>query len=268
VTNAKERVRFLGYDIKRGDGRRILKVHTITGTRTKRTVTYQLELLMPREKSVKFAQTYGDLTTWKGKHRGELMNLSELEILLMYNAEVRGFLGYYALADNLKYEASKILWLTNTSFFRTLAGKRQSTVKKVMKSMKRGPGSSALAVREEGKEVKMYDLLASTKQLKTGMNQTGNPDLIANVQRYQSRTELGKRLLANQCEWCGTKQGLMEVHHVRKLKDLKGKTLWERRMIERRRKTTILCAECHHELHAGTLSSKKKAKGKLESQLH
>jgi hypothetical protein len=42
VTNAKERVRFLGYDIKRGDGRRILKVHTITGTRTKRTVTYQL----------------------------------------------------------------------------------------------------------------------------------------------------------------------------------------------------------------------------------
>jgi hypothetical protein len=32
------------------------------------------------------------------------------------------------------------------------------------------------------------------------MNQGSNPDLIANVQRYKSRTELGKRLLANQSD--------------------------------------------------------------------
>ena len=29
-------------------------------------------------------------------------------------------------------------------------------------------------------------------------------------------------------------------------------------MIERRRKTMVLCVECHRELHAGTLSEKKK----------
>ncbi len=50
----------------------------------------------------------------------------------------------------------------------------------------------------------------------------------------------------------------MEVHHVRKLGNLKGKTPWERQMIERRRKTMVLCVECHDELHAGTLSEEKK----------
>ena len=46
----------------------------------------------------------------------------------------------------------------------------------------------------------------------------------------------------------------MEVHHIRKLSNLKGKKGWEQRMIERRRKTMVLCRTCHVELHAGRLS--------------
>jgi len=49
----------------------------------------------------------------------------------------------------------------------------------------------------------------------------------------------------------------MEVHHVRKLGNLTGKTNWERQMIQRRRKTMVLCVECHDELHAGRLKEKK-----------
>jgi hypothetical protein len=75
---------------------------------------------------------------------------------------------------------------------------------------------------------------------------------------YQSRNELGKRMLACECEWCGIRGSQVEVHHIRKLGNLKGKTPWERQMIERRRKTMVLCVECHDELHAGTLSEKKK----------
>ncbi len=85
-----------------------------------------------------------------------------------------------------------------------------------------------------------------------------NPDLIPNVCMYNSRTELGKRLLAHTCEWCGTRSGQMEVHHIRKLRDLKGKASWERQMIERNRKTMILCVECHDELHAGKLRESKR----------
>jgi len=86
----------------------------------------------------------------------------------------------------------------------------------------------------------------------------GPLDLAPKTWMYQSRNELGKRLLADECEWCGIRGSQVEVHHIRKLANLKGKTPWERQMIERRRKTMVLCVECHHELHAGTLSEKKK----------
>ncbi len=258
ITNAKERVRFLGYDIKRWSGNRIVRSHTRQGVKTKRTGTYQLTLLMPADKTIKFAQEYGDTTTWQGKHRSKLLNLSELEILMTYNAEVRGFLGYYSLADNLKDAARRVLWITQTSFFCTLAGKRQCSIKKVIKSLKKGPSHYVISLEKEGKGIKEYELLASTRQLKQGKVTYGPLDLAPKTWMYQSRNELGKRLLADECEWCGIRGSQVEVHHIRKLANLKGKTPWERQMIERRRKTMVLCVECHHELHAGTLSEKKK----------
>src|SRR5258708_23629541 len=57
---------------------------------------------MPLDKTIAFAREYGNPNTWHGEHRSKLLNLSELEMLMTYNAEVRGFLGYYSLADNLK----------------------------------------------------------------------------------------------------------------------------------------------------------------------
>jgi hypothetical protein len=148
ITNAKKRVRFSGYDIKRWKGIRKRRLHTRQGVKTQRTGSYHLNLLMPADKTIKFAQEYGETNTWQGKHRSKLLNLSELESLMTYNAEVRGFLGYYALADNLKDAAGRVLWITQTSFFHTVAAKRQCSIKKVIKSLKKGPsryvGSSPL----------------------------------------------------------------------------------------------------------------------------
>ena len=258
ITNAKERVRFLGYDIRRWNSRKILRLHTRWGVSLKRTTTYQLGLFMPVEKTIKFAQKYGDTNAWRGMHRSHLLPWSEFEILMIYNAEVRGYLGYYALANNLKKGASKLLWIAQNSFFRTLAGKRQCATMEVIKSLKKGPNRYAISVTKEGKGAKEYELISSTKQLKTQKVTHENMDLQPNTWKYQSRNELGKRLLADKCEWCGISGTQVEVHHVRKLADLKGKTLWERQMIARRRKTMVLCVECHDELHAGTLSEQKK----------
>jgi transposase len=80
-----------------------------------------------------------------------------------------------------------------------------------------------------------------------------------NTQQYSAaRTSLISRLTAQKCEWCGTSGIPLEIHHVRKLKDLKRKRKWERTMIARRRKTLALSAtghgnECHKKLHAGLL---------------
>ncbi|MGR5968220.1 HNH endonuclease [Bacillus paranthracis] len=78
-------------------------------------------------------------------------------------------------------------------------------------------------------------------------------DTLPNKTMYTCRTELTQRLLANQCEWCKEEGKSVEVHHVRKLKDLKGKSKWEVKMIARKRKTMVLCKTCHQDLHAGKL---------------
>ena len=76
--------------------------------------------------------------------------------------------------------------------------------------------------------------------------------------KWNSRSELEKRLLAQVCEICEASSltTQIEVHHIRALKDLKQydgreKPLWVKIMAARRRKTLVLCRTCHDDLHAG-----------------
>ena len=71
------------------------------------------------------------------------------------------------------------------------------------------------------------------------------------------RTELSKRLLADQCELCGRKDASVEVHHVRKLATLdkpgrKALPDWKKMMIARHRKTLVVCHACHQAIHSGS----------------
>jgi len=254
VTHVEKRIRFLGYDVKRGDNKRRVRVHMRHGSGVQRTCMQKLTLLMPQDKCEAFAREYGQRQEWQGRERTHLIHLSELEILMIYNAEIRGFLGYYGIADNVTSVMGSILWLTTTSFLKTLAAKRRSTLKKVATSLKRGPSRYVIPFRKKDGTVKEYALVASTQQLERQKVTYGEVDAKPEVGMYRRQTELGQRLLANQCEWCGTTKGPIEVHHVRKLKDLKGKKAWERQMIARRRKTMVLCKACHVDLHAGRLS--------------
>ena len=40
-----------------------------------------------------------------------------------------------------------------------------------------------------------------------------------------------------------------EIHHVNKVKNLKGKRPWEIVMIAKRRKTLVVCKKCHYAIH-------------------
>jgi hypothetical protein len=80
-------------------------------------------------------------------------------------------------------------------------------------------------------------------------------DQLAASQKRPARNELLKRLLADTCELCKSTHQV-EVHHIRKLADLHkpgriDKPLWVRVMAARRRKTLIVCRECHQAIHAG-----------------
>ena len=77
-------------------------------------------------------------------------------------------------------------------------------------------------------------------------------DTLPNGTVYYSRTKLTDRLAAQRCELCGKEGVGLQMHHVRKLKDLKGKKHWEVIMIARKRKTLAVCEECHRKIHNGT----------------
>ncbi len=84
-----------------------------------------------------------------------------------------------------------------------------------------------------------------------------------------NRTQLITRLLAEECELCESEDNI-EVHHIRKLADLnkpgqKEKPLWVKRMAAIRRKTLVVCSECHTAIHRG--QARAAWNNKLESRV-
>jgi hypothetical protein len=81
-----------------------------------------------------------------------------------------------------------------------------------------------------------------------------------NTAIWNGRSEVVERLLAQECEFCGS-QDQIEVHHIRKLADLTPKAgkpplAWMRKMAARRRKTLVVCLNCHHKIHSGRYDGK------------
>jgi len=72
---------------------------------------------------------------------------------------------------------------------------------------------------------------------------------------WSQRSEIVQRLLAEKCELCEAR-AKVEAHHIRKLADLtvEGQTpkpKWAQRMVARRRKSLMVCQQCHSDIHYG-----------------
>lgn len=66
---------------------------------------------------------------------------------------------------------------------------------------------------------------------------------------FNNSNALEDRLRANKCELCGNTDVPLEIHHINKLKNLSEKEQWERAMIARKRKTLVVCLNCHIAIH-------------------
>jgi RNA-directed DNA polymerase len=254
VSHARDGIRFLGYQLRAYTGDCTRKLRRPGGYYTQRTVAAMMQLRIPRDKLAAFcrAHEYGDYAAATGEHRNKLLYLSEAEIVLVFNAELRGLANYYALAINAKRELNKLEYLWRTSLFKTLAAKRRCSVHRVAHQLKATHG---YAVRvKQGPEtltIRIYRI----KDLVRPAREDARLDLPDHqfALRY-ARTDIVRRLLARRCEYCGDDEGPFEVHHIRKMRDVApGRTGWEKQMLARRRKTLVLCVTCHRRLHAGTL---------------
>jgi group II intron reverse transcriptase/maturase len=249
ITHAHtEKARFLGYDIS------VTQCNTkITGKR--RSVNGGVALRMPASFVAERSRFY--LQDGKPTHRMERTHDSDYSIVCQYQAEYRGFVQYYQFADNISW-LNKLHWVMHTSLLKTLAHKHKSTVATMAHryaakvATPYGP-RTCLEVRvpREGKE----PLIArfGGLPLRTTLTDYVEDRLLA--RRSQGGTELLQRILADECEACGSTDNV-EVHHIRKLANLnrRGRTPppdWVRLMASRRRKTLVLCRVCHDNIHAG-----------------
>ena len=249
ITHSSNHARFLGYDVS---VRRIDKIKAKKGGITARTLNNKVELLVPlKEKINHFMFDKGVVIqkkdgTLSSTHRNYLIHMSDLEIISTYNSELRGICNYYSLASNyckLDYFA----YLMEYSCLKTLAAKYKTHISKIIAKFKDGNGGWGIPYQTKKGTKRCY--FAKYTDCRNGKNYTDNISKAAIIYGY-SRNTLEKRINAEICELCGgTTAKYYEVHHVHKVKDLKGKTDWERAMIAKKRKTLVVCRKCHHKIH-------------------
>lgn len=257
ITHSSKSARFLGYDIS---VRRSIATKRDKIGRLCRHLNGTVCLEMPTEIMRKKLLDYGAMTiektvygkdNWKAKARYYLKDNDDLEILDQYNSEIRGFRNYYRIASNASH-ASSFEYIMQYSMFKTFATKYRTSMRKMISRLRIGKDFGIHFTDKKGKQ--KTRLFYNEGFARKPMQKTAAVDVIPNTVRYSSRTSLMDRLSAGQCELCGRSDMDIEMHHVRKLKDLKGKSYWERFMIARNRKTLALCIDCHKKLHNGKLN--------------
>jgi RNA-directed DNA polymerase len=267
IRHSKKGITFVGYELKTYSGDRVIKLKRGTRHTKMKSISEQIQLHIPQDKVQEFCtqKGYGTYATGKATHKPQWSQLSDAEIILAYNGELRGLANYYALAPSVKKTFHKLEWIWQTSLLKTLANKHKTSVNKIAKRLRTDDGLRLSVKREqETRYISVFRL----KNLKPPTPYTSQLDVQPNGYIWTlSRSEVVKRLNRKCCEYCETTEGPFEVHHVRKLKDVvKGKAFWQRMMATRRRKTLILCFNCHHQLHAGTLPDKESLKKHVKGE--
>jgi group II intron reverse transcriptase/maturase len=250
ITHARtEAARFLGYEITVQHANQKM-------TAGRRSVNGLIRLRVPTDVIKAKCSRY--MQRGEPVDRSELMNEEDYAIISRYGAEYRGIVQYYLLAGDV-WRLSRLHWVMVTSLLKTLAGKYGSSVSKMARrygamtdtpygphkcmqvSVDRGVNRKPLVARFGGIPLRRqkYAILRDREPLPATAR----------------RKELVHRLLAGRCEICG-QADKVQVHQIRKLADLETPGQpelpeWVKIMARRRRKTLVVCARCHADIHHG-----------------
>ena len=125
ITNASSQAaKFLGYEIK------AQRANDYIDPKGRRGANGAIALFVPAKVIESKCQSFKR----KGKvtHRNELLQEDDFSIVQQFQAEYRGLIQYYILAQNLSW-FSTLYWVMETSLLKTLACKHRSSMKKQKK---------------------------------------------------------------------------------------------------------------------------------------
>ncbi|WP_033195956.1 reverse transcriptase/maturase family protein [Streptomyces xiaopingdaonensis] len=261
---ASQAASFLGYSIRaqRSDTK-------ISGGR--RAANGVIGLYVPQQVIRQRCALY--MKRGKPESRGGLIRDNDYSIVVKYQAEYRGLVQYYLLAQNV-HRLGVLRWVMETSMLKTLANKHKSTVRKMARKFHGtvetpdGPRwcLQVTIPRDKGRK----PLIATFGGIPLKRKRTAEITDRAPATNRTRGNELLQRLLVGECEMCGEKSNL-HVHHIRKMADLKrpgrpDRPSWVILMASKKRKTLIVCQTCHHDIHAGRATSSTR-KRTLESDV-
>ncbi|HKB35615.1 MAG TPA: reverse transcriptase domain-containing protein [Gemmataceae bacterium] len=255
ITHATDdKAKFLGYEVT------VTREETLVSANGRRATNGNIALLMPQEVVRQYLRRFSR----RGKvvHRAELTPETDYTIIQRYQAILRGVYNFYCMAVNVgnNQRMGYIRWILETSLTKTLAHKLRCKVSEVYRKYQvtvLGRKALRVLIERPGQEP-----LAAVfggipfERVPGGM---GIIDFTFNKAWFRPgarRSEVVQRLLAGKCELCGAEEADLEAHHIRKLADIdrpgrRPKAPWERIMAARKRKSLVVCRDCHEAVHSG-----------------
>lgn len=254
ITHSSDCARFLGYYVR---VRRNNQLKKRSDGVIQRTLNLSVELLVPLKDKIERFMLDNKIAIIdkdgkiKPMHRNALVNNTDLEIVDNYNAQTRGICNYYSMASNFG-RLDYFVYLMEYSCLKTLARKHQRSIGQMIDKYRYG---KTWAIPYETKSGKKYMPIVRFTDMRAKRKSRYSHDIDKIVNPHYGFNELDKRISAKKCEICGAENIAFEIHHINKLKNLKGKELWEKVMISRKRKTLVVCKKCHYKIHGRTFDA-------------
>jgi group II intron reverse transcriptase/maturase len=255
ITHANdEKAKFLGYEIK------VTRQGDLISENGKRATNSSIALLMPQKVVRKYRTMYS--RSGKITHRINLIDETDYTILQRYQSVLRGVYNFYCMATNVSH-ATRMGWIRQIleiSLTKTLARKFKCGVPEIY-GRYQVTGLDRKILRVSMERPNKEPLVAvfggiSFERIPEGKGVVDFRHDTAWHAFTSKRSEVVQRLMAGKCEVCGATDAPTEVHHIRKLADIdrpgrRPKVNWERIMAARKRKTLVVCEDCHEAITAG-----------------
>lgn len=246
ITHAQDKAKFLGYEIfirksnavkRNKDG--VLK-RDFNGA-----VVLSLNSAVIQEKLTEYnameVRKIDGKDVWWSKPRRYMTSMKPKDILAQYNAEIRGLYNYYSLAINVSKECASFAFIMKMSMLKTLGWKLNTSARKVRQKYQRN--KEFVIPYNDAKGKQKYRVFYNEGFKKRNAQFDVDFDRLTQTM-YVPYPSLVERMKDGVCELCG-KEGKVVMHHVRTLTKLKGDNEWEKLMLQRHRKTLVVCEDCN-----------------------
>lgn len=247
ITHSQDKARFLGYDITTAKNSALMydSKHQLRKTHTGR-----IKLYAPRDKWQAKLIEYGALRIrydengkeiWDSHHRGNMVHMTDVEIVSQVNAEIRGMYNYYSIAENATV-IKNFAFILEYSMYKTFGLKYQKSVYKIQRKYRR---NGIFMVPYNTKKGLKYCEFYHDGFKKKRYACSFEPDLLPQYVKYDNPNYLRTRIKLGVCELCGENTGDICMHHVKSLKSIKADNEWNTIMLAKRRKTLAVCPNCY-----------------------